>query len=180
MKEAIKNTLEEMDIEEKLALKEKVEEELKELEEAGTRQLSPSDPDARMMKNHEGTRFAYNAQVAVDSKTGIILSQDVTNHTEDSKELTGMIDKTVENTGVRNDEITSTTDRSYGSGAELAKAEEKGYKVLVNVSKDEIKRLKSPFHQYNFTYDEENDSFVLMAGVWYFQVLARNRVLMMK
>jgi len=130
LKDVVEHTLAEMNTEEKIALKEEIEEELKELKKAGTKHLSPTDPDARMMKNHEGTRFAYNAQIAVDSKSGIIISQDVTNRADDSKELPGMIDKTVKNTGVSAGQITTVADGGYAASAGLVEVDEKGFNVL--------------------------------------------------
>ena len=150
--------------EEKIALKEAVEDKLKDLEDAQTASLSPTDPDARMMKNHEGTRFGYNAQIVVDEQNGIIVAQDVTNHADDHKELVGMVEESLENTKADTDRVVTVADGGYAASQALADAEEKGLNVLVNPNRNELKNRKSPFHQQNFRYDEENDCYYCTYG----------------
>ncbi len=160
IEEATKLAVEKMQEEEKIALRDKVHEKMQDLEEQDTNHLSPTDPDARIMKNQEGSRFGFNGQAVVDSKCGIIVAEDVTNRVNDTHELTKMLEKTSETTGVLPENLTIVADGGYFSGRELFNAESKGFNnVLVNVSPATRKKLKNPFHQHNFTYDAENDVY---------------------
>ena len=164
IEDATKFAIEKLKEEEKIALRDKVHEKLQDLDEQNTNHLSPTDPDARIMKNHEGSRFGFNGQAVVDSKCGIIVAEDVTNNVNDTHELTNMLEKSVETTGVSPDDITTVADGGYCSGRELFEAETKGFDVLVNVSPATLKKLKNPFHQHNFTYDAENDIYYCPYG----------------
>jgi transposase len=156
------------ELQERKKLRAFVEEELKELKERGTSNLSKTDKDARMMKGNEGIRFAYNAQVVVDDKAGIIVGSEVEQSESDNSELVKMIDEVKENVGVNAQE--TTADGGYFSGEELKKAEGKGYEVLVNttIKGDTIKTKdgeKTAFDRSKFRYDAARDVCVCPQGV---------------
>ena len=71
-----------------LKLRETVREQLAEMAKEERDHMNPSEPDARMMKNHEGTRMSYNAQVVADGKAGIIVAPEVTTEANDKLQLT--------------------------------------------------------------------------------------------
>ena len=61
-----------------------------------------TDPESRIMRNSDKAFIqGYNAQIAVDADTQIILAADVTNQAADSPHLLPMVDQVVENTGRR-------------------------------------------------------------------------------
>lgn len=81
------------------------------LEESGERQISLTDPDARLMKSNGGFCVGYNVQTAVDAGSHMIAGFQVTNNPTDHGQVTSVA------TEVRNDygvEILETTaDKGY-------------------------------------------------------------------
>jgi transposase len=148
-------------------LKEFVEDALKELKENETSHLSLTDKDARMMKCREGIEFAYNAQVVVDDKAGIIVAADVVQAESDNFELVDMLEQVEKNVGRVSEE--TVADGGYFSGKELKRADDNSYEVLVNIG--DMKDLKvdeskegSEFHRMKFEYDEERDVCICPRG----------------
>jgi transposase len=67
-----------------------------------TARASHTDPEARRMKMPDGgTRPAYNAQFATDTRTGIIVGVDAANACNDANQLTPMVEEVRKNTGKR-------------------------------------------------------------------------------
>jgi len=149
-------------------LRKSITENLSLLDAAGTNNLNTTDPDARKMKTRSGNapiEFCYNAQAVVDDKSGIIVAADVVNDENDCKLLTEMIAQTEDNLG----EIPQETvaDAGYYSGEELAKAEDAGYEVLVNLpdnSSTKFGYIAPEFDKSNFIYDPETDSYTCPEG----------------
>jgi len=144
-------------------LREKIREQLAELKKEDRKHMNPSEPDARMMKNHEGTRMGYNAQVVADGKAGIIVAPEVTTEANDKLQLSVMLDAVQENLGRVAEE--TTADSGYFSGEQLAEAERKECPVLVNlegVSPSEEEQ--GPYHTSRFVHDTERDCLICPRG----------------
>lgn len=90
------------------------------LEESGEKQISLTDPDARLMKSNEGFCVGYNVQTAVDADSHMIAGFQVTNSPTDHGQLTSVA------TEVKNDydvEILETTaDKGYECPEDHAEA----------------------------------------------------------
>jgi transposase len=143
--------------------KAKMERALEELRRSGCKQINPNDIDARIMKCGKTNESAYNAQVVVDEKSGIIVAQDVVNDENDTRMLTKMAGSVEENLGARPLEIVA--DKGYYSPEELMKAEEKGIEVLVNIPKQmHPESNENEYHKSKFAYDKEKDVFVCPEG----------------
>jgi len=85
---------------------------------------STTDPDARSMKDKEGrSKPNFNTQVAVDDRCGAIVAADVNDETDDSGQLTPMVDQVVENCGALPASVTA--DSQYNTGPDLAAMEER-------------------------------------------------------
>jgi transposase len=61
------------------------------LEQTGEKQISLTDPDAKLMKANEGFCVGYNTQVAVDAESHMIAGFDVTNCPTDHGQLTNFL-----------------------------------------------------------------------------------------
>lgn len=81
------------------------------LEGSGERQVSLTDPDARLMKSNEGFCVGYNVQTAVDAGSHLIAGFNVTNAPTDHGQLTGLSVDVKEMFGV--DMLESTADKGY-------------------------------------------------------------------
>lgn len=86
--------------------------------------VSTTDPDARLMKDKEGRcKPNYTPQIGVDSDSGMITADDVTDAPWDGGGLLPMIEQTEANTGVKPQIVSA--DSAYNTGAALQKLEEK-------------------------------------------------------
>jgi hypothetical protein len=139
---------------------------LAELQEAGKKLIHPCEPEARMIKTHEGFRFGYNAQVVADGTSGMIVASDVVNDESDNALLVPMLDQVKENAGSCAAE--NVADGAYFSSAQLGMAQERRYEVLTNESSGEKSALRgsedNPYHWSRFTYDREHDCWICPHG----------------
>lgn len=160
-KEWIEKEIEGLSEIKRLKTKDKLEKDLKELEEKETNYLNRTDIDSRMMKNGNKKEFCLNAQAVRDNKYGIITAIDITQEGSDNHELVTMLDQGKENTGKAADN--NLVDGGYFSGKEIKEAIEKTYNVLMNIPKEnKIKNQdrNNEFHQCNFSYNEEENYYI--------------------
>jgi transposase len=138
-------------------LRDKIKEQLNVLHQKERDHLNAGDEDARMMKCRVGTKFAYNAQAVVDQQSKLIVAADVVTDESDNYQLVPMLEQVEENLGKVAEQ--TLADGGYEAITELAKAEEKGYPVLVNLHK-----AKGPYDAARFSYDAEKDHCVCPRG----------------
>lgn len=130
------------------------------LEEAERKHMHPLDPGAGMMVSGGRTEFAYNAQVAVDQKNGIIVAADVTDEANDERQLEPMLEQVNENTNEFAD--VTVADSGYHTAASLGAAAAMGAEVLVATREREAE--VGPFHASRFVYESDTDSVVCPQG----------------
>jgi transposase len=89
------------------------------LAEAPDGQISLTDPDARAMATsaRRSGLVGYNAQVAVDTETHLIVTHDVTNQGFDRDQLVAMV--TAAKTALGRDDLHAIADKGYFSGSEI-------------------------------------------------------------
>lgn len=143
-------------------LREKIRAALVEMEVEGTCDLHPLEKDARMM-NCSGKRarkeFGYNAQAVADGGSGLIVAVDVVNEADDHGLLVPMIGRVEAELG-RSAEDT-VADAGYRSAAELRRAEDRGYGVVVALGRQqEIVDGALEYHPSKFRYEPEQDQCV--------------------
>ncbi|HOX60258.1 MAG TPA: IS1182 family transposase [Verrucomicrobiota bacterium] len=84
-----------------------------------------SDPDSRVMRDKEGrSKPNYNAQLAVDAQSGVIVACDVNDQANDAGLLTPMLSQIEENGLERTEEVSA--DSGYNTGADIEKLESDG------------------------------------------------------
>lgn len=99
------------------------------LEESGEKQLSLTDPDARLMKSNEGFCVGYNVQTAVDAGSHMIAGFQITNSPTDHGQLTSVAAEVRKDYDV---EILETTaDKGYECPEDHAEALASG--IIPNV-----------------------------------------------
>jgi transposase len=148
---------------EKEQLREKIRAAISEMEEAGTKDYHPLDKDTRMMNCGGRTEFAYNAQAVADERSGLIVATEVVNAANDRALLVPMIEKVEAGLGSCAEE--TVADAGYHSTAELHRAEESGYGILVALGRqrEEVEGV-GEYHPTKFHYDEERDQCVCPRG----------------
>jgi transposase len=155
---------------EKEKLRETIREKLSELKKEERQHIHPGEPDAEMMKNHEGTRLAYNAQAVVDGKAGMIVAGEITRDKNDKAQLVPMIEAAEDSMGKAAQE--TIADAGYFSGEQLAKAENAKYSVIVSLDESrKAEEMGGVYHSSNFKYDEVRDCVICPQN----QVLAYER-----
>jgi transposase len=120
------------------------------------------EPEARLMKTTGGAVVpAYNAQLAVDQQSGLIVGQEVVTEESDSYELAEMVAAVEATVGTHAAE--TVADGGYHTPGALAAAAARHYPVLVNESVQRAPRADDPAHEFHsarFTYDPARDCCV--------------------
>jgi hypothetical protein len=129
------------------------------LKEHGTQHLHPNEVEARVMRTHEGSKLAYNAQIVVDHDSDLIVAMGVSGDETDHEQLVPMIEQVRETCG-RTAEQT-VADKGYASGAQFDEAQRRHLPVIVDV---QIESKKGPYAKSNFTYDADRDVYVCPRG----------------
>lgn len=119
--------------EEELEAREEKENPGKEIE--GKKQISFSDPEARVFtKKSEGTEYVYNAQVAVNMESQIIVGTTLVKTVSDSRAAGEMLEKIEETTGERPGKLVA--DAGYGNVQTLETCEKAGVIPVVATARD--------------------------------------------
>ena len=93
---------------------EKIEKAEKQLKSSGQKSVSLTDPDSRWMMNKKNKiEFSYNSQISVDYKSGIILSNSVTQDPTDHNQLIPTIEKIIETIGPLPKDTSFVIDNGY-------------------------------------------------------------------
>ena len=150
------------ELRDRTALKQWIEESLRDMDEAGVDSLHPDDPDARMVRTRGRSEFCYNAQAVVDSESGMIVGEDVVSECNDNGLLNRMLDEVEENVGAV--AMESVADAGYFSSKELEDAEKRDRGVLVNMENLNCSDREGEFCAAKFNYDEDRDCVVCPLG----------------
>lgn len=152
------------ELEERQALREKVREALKQLEEAGQEHLHPADEDARIMPCKEQNRnaFAYNGQAVADEQAGIVVACEATTDCNDEQQLNAMLDKVQAQAGQKAER--SLADTGYATGPEFEQAEKQGRDVVVALPQTMRPNPNKPYAASNFIYDKKRDVLICPHG----------------
>ena len=148
-KEDSSRVLSREDLEHKLEVakerKEKYEGYRSQIEESGEKQISLTDPDARLMKQNEGFGVCFNTQVAVDAGSHMIAGFKVTNNATDHGQITELATNVKEDFGC--DILETTADKGYEEPDDMADALASG--VVPNVILSEGGNTKNVYFPYN-------------------------------
>jgi transposase len=150
------------ELQERQQLREKIQGQLKQLNEQGRDHLQAQDEDARVMKCRSQKRFAYNAQAVVDQHSKLIVAADVVSAESDNYQLVPMIEQVEENLGRAAEE--TVADAGYFATTELAAAEDKKYSVIVNLPESVLGKEGEPYHASRFVYGAEKDQCICPRG----------------
>ena len=150
------------ELQEQQQLRERIQQQLEQMNQEGRAHLQPKDPDARVMKCGAQKKFAYNAQAVVDQTSKLIVAADVVRDESDNYQLTPMIDQVKENLGQVAEQ--TVADAGYFATTELAQAESKDHPVLVNLPESVHAGDDKPYAASHFVYDPQADHCVCPRG----------------
>jgi len=134
----------------------------KEVNKHPDKQVSQTDPDARLMHTHHmERRVCYNVQSAVDTKHHLIVEHDVT-MTVDRGQLTLVAAQVQKTLGMKN--ITIIADKGYFSRNDIKSTQDLGMTANVPQSDTSGAAKKGVFNKSLFKYDKIKDIYLCPAG----------------
>jgi transposase len=123
-----------------------------------------AEPEARFMRTTEGKRPAYNVQTAVDAECGIIVAQEVTTETNDTRSLLPMAEAAKQAVGDPAS-LQVVADTGYSNGEQAAQCEAQGIKPHVPANRAVNNQGDGTlFDRSEFHYDETSDTLRYPAG----------------
>ena len=159
------------------ALRERVKAALAQVEEdGGPQRTNLTDPDAVILKSHQGYVAGYSAQaMASPARPGggdgsgggmFITGAGIAAGGDEGAQLMPMIEEAAANTGagvrLRRTGTVTLADAAYHSGANLAQAAREGRRVLVPATNDP--KRSNPYDKSHFRYRPEIDAYICPEG----------------
>ena len=132
------------------------------LEAAGLEWLSPTDPDARLMKSKGAYMPAYNIQSTVDNDTHFMTTCDVTNYPHDYYSLEENATTLKEQLGIVPEIYLS--DGGYANEEQIQSLEKKGIECIVPFEKKNESKQIEQENGIFFTYNQKDDCFICSQG----------------
>src|ERR1035437_8625200 len=137
--------------------KDKLEEFKKQLKESGKRYLSPTDPDANLMKCRDGKMPCYNVQTGVDVKHHMIALAEVTTDECDINLLKPDLKRLTEQLGFTPDEIEA--DKGYGNITQIREIQETSDTTCYIPMQEPPTKKQDRENGIEFIYNTDNDTF---------------------
>jgi len=142
--------------------KEKYESYQRRLKQSGENEISTTDPDARLMANHNNVEVSYNVQTTVDAKHKLIADFKVTQKPNDLGELDHMALRTKKLFGDKAFEVLA--DKGYYQAKDLKKCAEKGITVYITKQVYSNGTKDQAFYSDQFKYDPTKNVYLCPAG----------------
>ena len=121
------------------------------------KQISTTDPDARLMHTRLGAEVCYNVQSVVDSKHKLIVAHDVVNEVTDIRQLSGMAKAAQETLGVERMEVVA--DKGYYSNSEVQQCVAHGITPYLEKSDTSANTKLGLYGKSKFTFDPVKDVY---------------------
>jgi transposase len=123
-----------------------------------------AEPEARFMRTTEGNRPAYNVQTAVDAECGIIVAQEVTTETNDTRSLLPVAEAAKQAVGDP-ESLQVVADAGYSNGEQAAQCVVQGIEPHVPANRGVNHSGDGTlFDRSEFPYDEASDTMRCPAG----------------
>jgi transposase len=151
-----------------------------ELKNSDLEKINLTDPDSQIQKGKGGKYPGYRAQIAVDSKEQVIVTNDVTNQQYDTDQLVPMVEQIVQNVQQIKEPNNATADKNQDTLLKIKLLADSGYSSGKNLSDiQQNKKLENidpyipdknyqaklrgkntredlPFSKSKFVFDEHN------------------------
>jgi len=150
------------ELKDKKALKDKVQNILKELKDEQKKSINTTDPECARVNSLQGSYAGYNAQIAVDNKHGLIVNTDAVSENNDVNQFAEQVNQANETLGKECD--TACADSGYANTKELEKIDNQNIKTIVPSQKQASQKEPGPFDKENFKYDSEKDCYICPEG----------------
>lgn len=134
----------------------------KRLIKSGNSQISLTDPDARAYPKQFGVSIGYNAQLAVDEKNHLIITQDVTNAVTDIEQLSTIAKEAKNELGV--EKLKVCADAGYCSSVEIKECEKAGIEAYTPKINTSTSGKKGLYTKDMFKFDANKNCYYCPAG----------------
>lgn len=132
------------------------------MDERGRNQACITEPDAKLMRSgREGMLVGYNIQSAVDADSGLIIHHEVTDESDDRRQLYPMAHQTKAELG--RETLTVLADGGYSNGEHLAACDAEDITVTLPNNRNNSNQGNG-YPRSAFTYDADKDSYICPAG----------------
>lgn len=152
-------------IENKEKLVKKIQGVIGQLQDNGKDSINSTDPDSIKAKSRQGTHAAYNMQMTVDEKHGLIAQAEAISDCNDRNHLNEQIIKSSQNLGKKPKKACS--DSGFHSMPDLDKVDKDIQLILPSQKQAQKENGKSPlkpFDKEQFQYNSQKDEYICPAG----------------
>jgi transposase len=132
------------------------------LEKLEVKSLSPTDPEAKLMKTKDGFLPCYNVQTTADNDTHFIMSCEVTDYPNDYHSLKENYDAVKEQLLFSPEELLA--DGGYANEDDVQALENNGVTVTVPFQEESESKKVQRDNGITFKYDEKTDCFKCSQG----------------
>ena len=157
---------------EEIQRKEALEQELDWFEKEQTGKYSPTDPDARFMKNPQGFFIGYNLQACIDAKHKLIADVELSSSSTDNGLLLPAIERLANRWGITPKEVLADAGFSKIETILLLQAAGINCFISLNLNQGQVRDQRN---RIQFVYDPEQDHYTCPEGQFLSCVL-RNKV----
>ena len=144
------------------ALKSKVKQILKTLEDEGKKSINTVDPECTRINSVHGSHAGYNAQIAVDEKHGLIISSEVVSENNDLNQFANQVNQA--NETLENKCEVACADSGYADTDTLEKIDDQKIVVVVPSQRQASKKEPGQFDKRRFQYDADRDCYICPEG----------------
>lgn len=150
------------ELKDKEALKNKIEEIMKDIKREKAKSINITDGDCVKVKSRQGIHAGYNGQIVVDEKHGLIVNSDVVNESNDVNQFANQINQANQTLGQKCRKACG--DAGFANTDELKKIDDQDIKVIVPSKSQVNEEPVKPFAKEQFHYDNHNDYYVCPQG----------------
>ena len=132
------------------------------MDERGRNQACMTEPDAKLLRSgRDGMVVGYNVQSAVDADSGLIVHYEVTDDSDDRRQLYPMAHQT--KVELDQETLSLLADEGYSNGEQLAACDAEGITVTLPVRRS-INDLVDMYPKNAFVYDADQYCYICPAG----------------
>ncbi len=132
------------------------------MDERGRNQACITEPDAKLMRSgREGMLVGYNVQSAVDADSGLIIHHEVTDESDDRRQLYPMAQRT--KAELDQETLDVLADGGYSNGEQLAACDAEGISVTLPNNRNNSNQGNG-YPRSAFTYDADQNCYICPAG----------------
>lgn len=125
-------------------------------------QIIVGEDEAKMMRAPQGHFAGYNVQSAVDAEHGLIVHHEVTQDSDDRRQLAPMATSTQQ--VLDQEDLTVTADAGYSNGEHFQACEDAGVTAIVPINRVNRSAEDAQFCAADFKYDADANVYQCPAG----------------